>query len=80
QAPPTWRVHAFGRVVHRVQEIGRTDLQPLSVFLDDGVVPRSFRDDNYNRLGEDLAKYLASEPHTAEPPAAWSGRGEGWGV
>jgi hypothetical protein len=30
--------------------------------------------------GEEMAKDLASEPHTAEPPAARSGRGEGWGV
>jgi type I restriction enzyme S subunit len=30
----------------------------LSVFLDDGVVPRASRDDNFNRLGDDLSKYL----------------------
>lgn len=52
----------FGRVAPRVQESGRPDMTPLSVFLDDGVVPRSSREDNHNRLGEDLSKYLAVEP------------------
>ncbi|MGB9112038.1 MAG: hypothetical protein WCF24_04845 [Acidimicrobiales bacterium] len=41
---------------------GKPELQPLSVFLDDGVVPRSSRDDNYNRLGENISKYLVVKP------------------
>jgi type I restriction enzyme S subunit len=52
----------FGRVVQRRKESGRPDLQPLSVFLDAGVVPRSERDDNRNELGADLGNYLIVEP------------------
>src|SRR5690606_24552908 len=33
-----------------------------SVYLDAGVVPRSTRDDNHNRLGADLSSYLVVEP------------------
>jgi type I restriction enzyme, S subunit len=60
--PPSWTLHAFGRVTSRVQIAGRPDLEPLSVFLDEGVVPRSSREDNHNQLGEDLGKYLVVQP------------------
>ena len=60
--PNQWRVRRFGRLVARVQEVGRSILQPLSVFLDQGVVPHSTRDDNYNRLGADLSRYLVVKP------------------
>lgn len=56
--PSAWRIVPFGRVVDRVQEIGQPDARPLSVFLDQGVVPRDSRSDNFNRLGADLARYL----------------------
>jgi len=56
--PSGWEVEPFGRVVTRIQETGRPDARPLSVYLDQGVVPRDSRDDNFNRLGADLAKYL----------------------
>jgi type I restriction enzyme S subunit len=60
--PDQWRVRWFGRLVDRVQEVGRSDLQPLSVFLDQGVVPRLIRADNYNRSGADLSKYPVVKP------------------
>jgi type I restriction enzyme, S subunit len=60
--PPSWTLHLFGRVTSRVQLAGRPDLEPLSVFLDDGVIPRSSREDNHNQLGEDLGKYLVVQP------------------
>jgi len=60
--PNHWHVRRFDRLVDRVKDIDRDDLQPLSVFLGEGVVPRSTRDDNYNRLGEDLSKYLVVKP------------------
>jgi len=58
RAPSGWDVQPFGRIVERSQETGQPDARPLSVFLDQGVVPRDSRDDNFNRLGADLAKYL----------------------
>ena len=61
--PKGWECHALGRLAVRVQEYGRPDLPPLSVFLDKGVVPRSFREEeNHNRLGEDLARYQVVRP------------------
>ena len=52
----------FGNLFERRKEKERPDLQPLSVFLDDGVVPRSSRDDNHNSLGSNLSNYLVVQP------------------
>ena len=60
--PREWDLVPFGRLVERSRRAGRPDLPPLSVFLDQGVVPRSSRPDNYNRLGSNLAKYLVVRP------------------
>ena len=60
--PSRWELVPFGRLVERSRQAGRPDLPPLSVFLDEGVVPRSSRTDNYNRLGSNLAKYLVVRP------------------
>jgi type I restriction enzyme S subunit len=57
-SPPGWEVRRFGRVITRSQESGQPQARSLSVFIDEGVVPRDSRDDNFNRLGADLAKYL----------------------
>ncbi len=62
QWPKSWRRIQFGRLVDRRKECGRADLPPLSVFLDDGVVPRDSRDDNFNQLGSDMSQYLLVEP------------------
>jgi hypothetical protein len=42
--------------------LANPDAEPLSVFLDTGVVPRSTRSDNRNELGADLSKYLVVQP------------------
>jgi type I restriction enzyme S subunit len=47
----------LGVIAPRVSEVGYGALEPLSVFLNEGVVPRSSRDDNHNQLGSDLEKY-----------------------
>lgn len=57
QIPSGWKKMPLKAVVERVSDIGFESLQPLSVYLDAGVVPRSSRDDNHNQLGEDLSKY-----------------------
>jgi type I restriction enzyme S subunit len=56
--PQTWTTAPFGRVVDRSQQSGQPEARSLSVFLEQGVVPRDARDDNFNRLGADLGKYL----------------------
>src|SRR6266545_4781613 len=61
--PDAWSFQRFGAVTRRRKEKGHPDLEPLSVFLDQGVVPRASRDDNYNVLGEDLSKYLVVRPN-----------------
>ncbi len=60
--PSDWESVPFGRLVDRRKGCGRADLPPLSVFLDEGVVPRESRDDNFNRLGSDMSLYLLVEP------------------
>jgi type I restriction enzyme S subunit len=52
----------FSRAVERRKRTGAPELQPLSVYLEAGVVPRSTREDNHNRLGFDLSAYLIVEP------------------
>lgn len=58
-----WERYIFGKLVTRSKESGKPDLPPLSVFLREGVVPRSSREDNHNRLGEDMSKYLVVRPN-----------------
>ena len=62
ESPAGWERLPFGRLVQRSKQAGREDLQPLSVFLDEGVVPRASREDNFNRLGADMSKYLVVRP------------------
>jgi len=52
----------LGRAVLRRNVTDAPHLPPLSVYLDAGIVPRSTRNDNHNRLGADLSKYLVVEP------------------
>ena len=60
--PHGWVWHPLGRVMTRSRRDGQPGLDPLSVFLGIGVVPRSEGDDNHNQLGADLGKYLVVEP------------------
>lgn len=61
-APNEWSWERLWRAAPRVQVIGQPDAEPLSVFLQAGVVPRSSRGDNHNQLGEDLSKYQVVQP------------------
>ncbi|CAL9541128.1 hypothetical protein SUDANB120_04248 [Streptomyces sp. enrichment culture] len=61
-APASWEWLDLWAVAPRVKEIGRPELDPLSVYLEAGVVPRSSRSDNHNQLGEDLSRYLVVRP------------------
>jgi type I restriction enzyme S subunit len=53
----TPRVERLGALARRVQEVDYPELEPLSVYLDRGVVRRADHSDNHNVLGADLAKY-----------------------
>jgi type I restriction enzyme S subunit len=58
-----WIDVPFRAVAHKVSDSGHPQLEPLSVFLDDGVVPRSSREDNHNELGASLEKYQRVIPN-----------------
>jgi type I restriction enzyme S subunit len=60
--PDKWGWERLWSAAPRVQLVGQPDAQPLSVFLQAGVVPRSSREDNHNQLGEDLSKYQVVRP------------------
>lgn len=57
-----WRQVPLGRAFRRSFACGEPNLPALSVYLTEGVVPRSGRDDNHNVLGADLDKYLVVRP------------------
>ncbi|MFJ3942937.1 restriction endonuclease subunit S [Streptomyces griseoaurantiacus] len=60
--PSHWHWQDLWSIAPRVKETGRPDLPALSVYLEAGVVPRTSRNDNHNRLGEDLSRYLVVRP------------------
>jgi len=58
-----WVEFPFRAVARKVSEPGFPDLDPLSVYLGAGVVPRSSREDNHNQLGESIEKYQRVLPN-----------------
>ncbi|MBF6323517.1 hypothetical protein GV791_28930 [Nocardia cyriacigeorgica] len=60
--PASWTTRPLWAAARRSKESGQPTAQPLSVFLDAGVVPRDSRGDNHNQLGEDLSRYLVVSP------------------
>jgi type I restriction enzyme S subunit len=55
--PVEWKCIPLGRMGKRISHSGFPDLEPLSVYLNVGVIPRSSRSDNKNQLGSDMSKY-----------------------
>lgn len=55
--PAHWRLAKMGRLFSQVKRLGFPDEEVLSVYREYGVVIRSDRDDNANRVPEDLSKY-----------------------
>lgn len=62
RCPIGWTETPFAAVVERRKRTDCAFLQPLSVYLGAGVVPRADRTDNHNRLGGNLDRYLLVEP------------------
>lgn len=55
--PSHWEIVPLWTIFRRVKRTGFINEEPLSVYRDHGVVPKSSRDDNHNRLSEDLTPY-----------------------
>lgn len=55
--PASWEVLRIHSLFRRKQAISKPDAELLSVYRDFGVVPKSSRDDNFNRAGADLSAY-----------------------
>lgn len=55
--PAGWMVKPFWALFRRVKRTGYPDAELLSVYRDHGVVPKSSRDDNFNKESEDLSGY-----------------------
>jgi len=52
-----WNCNPLFSLGNLVSDSGYPSLEPLSVYLNLGVIPRSSREDNKNVLGSDLSKY-----------------------
>ncbi len=61
--PTGWKEIKFRGIAKKISEAGFPEMEPLSVYLEAGVVPRSSRDDNHNQLGESLDKYQRVIPN-----------------
>lgn len=74
--PPThWRDTPIWTMFARTVRKGHGDATLLSVYRDHGVVPKSSRDDNFNRAPEDLDAYQLVEPGdlAVNKMKAWQG-------
>ncbi len=57
EVPRGWGSVAIGRRFQRVKRTDFPDEELLSVYRDHGVIPKSSRDDNFNKPSEDLSPY-----------------------
>ncbi|KAA1189258.1 restriction endonuclease subunit S [Pseudohalioglobus sediminis] len=55
--PDHWQEMRLGTLFKRVKETNHPRAELLSVYRDHGVVPKSSRDDNFNKASEDLSSY-----------------------
>lgn len=61
QVPSHWRQAPFWTLFRRTKRVGFGDEELLSVYRDYGVIPRSSRDDNFNKPSDDLNDYQLVE-------------------
>jgi type I restriction enzyme S subunit len=61
QVPRHWTPAKISRLFRQTKRLGFPDLPALSVYRDYGVIERSSRDDNANRVPDDLEKYQLVE-------------------
>jgi type I restriction enzyme, S subunit len=74
-APKHWMPTRVGRLFRQVKRQGFPDEMILSVYRDYGVIERASRDDNANRVPEDLEKYQLVNPDdlVINKMKAWQG-------
>jgi type I restriction enzyme, S subunit len=74
-APAHWRSTRLGRLFRQTKRLGFPDETILSVYRDYGVIERSSRDDNANRVPDDLEKYQLVQPNdlVINKMKAWQG-------
>jgi len=60
-APRHWRSSKLGRLFKQAKRQGFSELMTLSVYREYGVIERASRDDNANRVPDDLEKYQLVE-------------------
>jgi type I restriction enzyme S subunit len=61
QVPRHWTPTKISRLFRQTKRLGFADLTVLSVYRDYGVIERASRDDNVNRVPDDLEKYQLVE-------------------
>jgi len=61
QAPTHWKALRVGQLFRQSKRLGFSDLTVLSVYREFGVIERTSRDDNANRVPDDLEKYQLVE-------------------
>ncbi len=57
KTPPGWSTKPLWSLFRRRKRTGYADEELLSVYRDYGVIPKSSRDDNFNKESEDLSNY-----------------------
>ncbi|MEX2541633.1 MAG: restriction endonuclease subunit S [Trueperaceae bacterium] len=75
EVPEHWRLRPLWTMFRREKRTGFPEEPLLSVYRDYGVIPKSSRDDNFNKASEDLAAYQLVLPGdlTINKMKAWQG-------
>lgn len=73
--PTHWESKPLWTMYRRTKRTGYGDEQLLSVYRDYGVIPKSSRDDNFNKPSDDLSPYQLVEPSdlVINKMKAWQG-------
>ncbi|GAN69920.1 restriction endonuclease S subunit [Acetobacter orleanensis NRIC 0473] len=75
EIPVGWSIKPFWTLFRRVKRNGHAEKELLSVYRDYGVIPKSSRDDNFNKPSDDLAAYQLVEKNdlVINKMKAWQG-------
>ncbi|KPF83907.1 hypothetical protein IP70_16995 [alpha proteobacterium AAP38] len=75
EVPGHWASKPLWTLFHRTKRVDYADETLLSVYRDFGVIPKSSRDDNYNKQSEDLSLYqlVVSGDLVINKMKAWQG-------